>query len=138
MDKYNDQPFASNISKNTMSVTDLDIPEQYSVGATALDCSVMLTFKPLDNKEQRFENSTYNLYGYAFGQRLILDNKIYTLRYEHLRANVHNRNTNGKVFLINRIYYCAAMKRITYSTSFITNNGFTISSKHQLQLNSNH
>lgn len=53
-DKYNAKPAAANISKNTVSVTALDIPEQYSVGATALDCSVMLTFKRLDDNQERY------------------------------------------------------------------------------------
>lgn len=63
MDKINGKPAATNITKSTVSVTALDIPEQYSVGATALDCSVMLTFKRLDDNQERYYNFTYNLYG---------------------------------------------------------------------------
>lgn len=67
-DKHNAELPAASITQNTVSVTDLDIPEQYSVGATALDCSVMLTFQRLDDNQQRYiDNSTYNLYGYALG-----------------------------------------------------------------------
>lgn len=53
-DKCNYQTTSANLTKSTVSVTALDIPEQYSVGATALDCSVMLTFKRLDDNQQRY------------------------------------------------------------------------------------
>lgn len=83
------QPQHLKITKNTISVRSLDIPEQYSVGATSLDCSVMLTFKRLENSQQRYNNLGY-IYLITILMVMPLANNIFEL----LCASSHNNN-NG-------------------------------------------